>query len=411
MPSNRLVKSFDALLRDTGSEYTGDDVVQGIQRELNKAMTTAGVISGGGAAEDATNLRLQNLDATLTSVLFTNRHLKLFNAFPRVPSIQQFFEYNVRVTYGGGRSMAGFTEGGGPKGGTASWQRKNGTVKWLGVLGGVTHQLLTTGMLGGTQLNPVEEENRNRTMELLEKLERNIIWGLASLPSDDANLNNYDGFMQQMGALGTGSGTVAPSNVMDLQGSALSFDTLEEIAEKLYTNAYIGSLDEYDCFLSPGILSDLSKIRLGTGTTTSANPTQRHLLDGQAGGVVDGIPMNGFMTNYGFIRYEPSIFLAERVRSNRPFLAANEITALQTADAGAPATPVAPTMANGVDATSLLPGSVVYHYVVSACNDAGESLGKVDAGSITSVSGDKITVTITQVTSANYYRIYRTNGG
>ena len=411
-----LVKSFDSLLRDNGYDesYSGDAIVSALEN-FQKAITNAGILSGTAPAADATALRLENLDATMTSVLFSERHLKIFNSIPRVPSIQMLYQYNKRIRYGGGRSAAGFAEGGSPVGGVSAWERHTDTVRWMGVRGGITHQALTTGVLGGMQISPVEEENRNRTLELLEKVERGCVFGLNSIHANDGTSVNYDGILKQMGALDVGSGSIAPSNVFDMQGSAMSFDSFEEIAERLITTAYISSMDEYITYMSPFVKSDLTRLRLDVGLTPTATVQRHQMGGGRPGGVIDGLPMAGYDTNYGLVNFDTSIFL-ERVKLGRPLLAANELTELTHADVGpstapVPATPSAPTMsASGADATSRLPDATLFYYVVSAFNDSGESLGIVSASAVTAAAGHRVRLTITQVSGATGYRIYRTPG-
>lgn len=409
-----MAKSFDALLRDGGfgRETTGDSIVMGLQENLRKALSNAGYPTG---TADMTALRLENLDATMTSVLFSMQHLKIFNSIPRVPSIQPLFEYNVRLAYGGGRGAPGFAEGGAPVGGTSSWERRNTTVRYMGVRGGITHQALTTGLLGGAQINPVEEEHQNRTLELLERIERQTLYGRTDVLDENGQTVNYDGFFKQMGALDNGSGTIAPNNVIDMKGAPMSFDVFEKIAERLYSGAFVPSVDGYLCFMTPSIMSDLSALRVGIGTSggnTYAPSIQRHVLDSNGSPVVEGMPIPGYMTNYGMIRFEPSLFL-QRTRNDRPFLAANEDTRLRVADAASPATPAAPTMAAATDTTTNLPVATSYYYVAAAVNSAGESLGVVSAAALAThaTTRQKITVTITRVTGATHYRLYRTNGG
>ena len=404
----RLVKSFDALLQEAGfgENYNGDAYIRDMGEQLMKAITNSGYLEGTAPAADATSLRLQNLDATMTSVLFTEEYLKIFKSLPRVPSIQPFFEWNRRLSYGGGRTSAGFGEGGIPKGGVSSWARFNATVRFMGVKGGITHQALTTGMLGGMQISPVEEENRNRTLELLEKIERGMLFNLAAILDESGNTVNYDGILQQMDALSLIS-SVAPNNVIDLQGGPLLPETLENMSEYLYSTAWIGSLDRYISFQTPGTLSDFSKLRNGTGVTPAS--LERFFRDGGQTQYIDGLPFNGYQSNFGTIRFEPSLFM-ERVKLGRPLLAANEIAAITVADVGSPASPPAPVGTPGTNAAALIPtGS--YYYVASAFNDSGESLGVVSASASTPTKPQQVSLVITRVTGATGYRIYRTNGG
>src|SRR5690606_33259977 len=98
---------------------------------------------------------------TMTSVLFDNSHLVLFSWLNKVPSIQPLYQWNRRQLYGSHRGSPGFREGGTPKGGQSRWSRQTATVRYMGVRRGITHQMLQTGAMGGSQIDPVTEENTN----------------------------------------------------------------------------------------------------------------------------------------------------------------------------------------------------------------------------------------------------------
>ena len=87
--SCRMQKSFDSVIRQSsaysGQVITGNDTFEA----LSKALAT-GVITGYG---DATPLRLENLDSTMTEVLVQGAHLKQFRSIPRVPSIKEIYQW------------------------------------------------------------------------------------------------------------------------------------------------------------------------------------------------------------------------------------------------------------------------------------------------------------------------------
>src|SRR5438477_6756225 len=169
MAYEKMAKSFDAIMKDYNwRNRTADSVIQ----ELNESFNIQKAIGTGESSMPATfasgeNIRIQNLDSLMTSVLFEEQHLVLWNWLPRVPSINYKYEWTQRDRYGSARHFPGFVEGGNPTGSTSAWTRKSADIRWLGVKGGITHQQAHTGRLGGAQIDPEQEENRNRTLELL----------------------------------------------------------------------------------------------------------------------------------------------------------------------------------------------------------------------------------------------------
>lgn len=379
------VRSFDDLLREQfGPNATFEAYASNVLDELFKAFGT-GLPGAPTGAGDASSLRLLNLDATMSSVLFTERHIKLFNWLPRVLSPNAYYEWNQRMRYGSGRGLMGFAEGGAPRGSTASYQRRGAYVKYLGVRRGVTHQLALAGQLGGYQLDPVAEEHRNGTLELLEKIERHLFFGDASIHNKDGVEVHYDGLLRQLR-------TLYPAHVIDKQGAPMAFEDFEQAAYELYQVGKLHSFENVTCFMSPFVLSDLSNLKL---------QAERKLLGATAEQYLPGVPLKGYNSNYGFMPFEPTIFF-ERVESNAP---------PATADPGAPAAPAQPTVAAANDTTSKLALATTYYYVATAIGESGESLGSpVSAAATTdAVTRQNLTVTIPRVTDTECvgYRLYR----
>jgi hypothetical protein len=352
-------------------------------------------VAGASGLGDMSSLQLQNLDSVLTSILFTEEQFKLFRSIVKRPSINLNYQYERRLRYGGGRRSPGFIEGGVPAGGTSAWERDSATIRFMGVRRGITQQSIQIGKMGGSMLDPLAEENKNGTMELMEEIERTIYFGQEAIKDSSGRTVNYDGIYQQ--AINS---KVATTNVIDLQGAPMQFETFEEIGRLLFQKYFTTSFRSLKCLASPAIIADFSKLRL--------NIDRRDVQHGRIPAEVVGAPWKGYDSNFGFIPVEPHIFF-ERVAGDAPKLSSDG------ADPGAPAVPAAPTCTAGA-----APGSAVsqlkagsYVYTIGSFNEAGESLPVTQVTPCVATAGQANAIAIAQVTGACGYRIYRgsaTNG-
>lgn len=397
-----------------GPSFQGDQTVA----DLAKAMATQNL---GGDFGDATPLRLQNLDATMTSVLFEEQHFVKWNWLERTPSIQPYYEWNDRLAYGSIRGSAAFVEGGTPAGGTAQFSRNGIYVRYFGVRRGITHQMALTGQLGGSQVDPVEEENRDGAMELLGFMERNFAWGNHLITDNLGNVVNYDGFIkalengvQFVGSSQTNSmpsGYTAGLNVLDMQGQYFDFSLFEGIGRRLAERGFMTSFRNVRAFLSPTVLEDLARLRLTTEfkQLVAVNPER---------GYVPGVPLAGYQSNYGFIPFTYDLFLHRSGMTDAPVTTADQQSpaAPGTPSGGQVPTAAAPT---GGQVSSFLAAAQskagvsdagTYYYWGSGINDSGESLPTF-LGSATVAAGQVVTMTIPAGSSNGQpltaFRVYR----
>lgn len=371
----RLIKSFDQMLREASYPgMTGDKIIE----ELSKAVSLNGIAGFG----NMTDLKLENLDATMTAVLFEQDHLKLFSAIPRVPSVQTLFQWIRRDRYGSHRGAVGFPEGGAPQGGTSAWTRASATVRYLGTRGGYTHQAMTAGQMGGTFVDPVTEENRNRTLELLEKLERLILWGQEDIKDGNGNTVHFNGLIKQMEA-----SSLAAKQIIDMEGRPMDFEKLEDIGEKFVTTGKLLNFARIRSWWKPHVLSDLAKLKFQAERISLGNTLPE--------GYRTGVPLDGHQTQRGYVAFEDSIFM-DPVEDGLP---------LATAEAGAATKPATTTCVAASDVTSKMVAGT-YYYFASSVNDKGES--DTRASTATAVNAlEKVTITVARETTATAYRIYR----
>ena len=376
-----LIKSFQQLGRDyMGPEFSISGVMEGLQKALYTGSgTTPTITAGFGGA-----LLLENLDNTMTKVLFEASHLKMFNAIPRVPSIQPLYEWIRQNSRGGHRGAVGFPEGGVPQVGNSRWTRGNMMSKYMGVRRGVSHQMMITGQMGGSFVDPVQSENENGALNLLELIERRILWGQTNILSDAGVNVHYDGIYAQLNTANIGS-------VIDKEGQPLDFEDLENYGERFVTVGKLLNFDSLRSVATPRVLSDLGKLKL---------QAERIILGGNMpDGYRSGVPLDGFRTQRGLIPFEDSIF-TERVEFNAP----NTV-----ADPGALAAPATVTGAAGASVVSKL-GAGTYIYHAATLNDAGESLVASSAG-VVLTAGQNNTITIAGVANSTGYRLYRQDTG
>jgi len=397
--------------QNLGREYFGP-TFQGDQTlaDLAKAMATENIGSGYG---DDTPLRLQNLDATMTSVLFEAQHLVKWNWFERVPSIQPLYEWVDRLAYGDDRGSAAFMEGGSPAGGTAQFSRNQIYVRWFGVRRGITHQMALTGQLGGAMVDPVKEENRDGALQLLSRIEKNFVWGDHNIPDNSGNTVNYDGLVlalengtqyvdgntqNQMPNYYTGG-----QNVIDLMGAPPDFQIFEGIGRILAERAFLVDFRNVRAFMSPSVLEDLAKIKFVE--------EYKPLLQEPYRGFYSGAPLTGHQTNFGFIPFTYDIFLKRAGFTDQPPLAAGQqspATPTVALQAGAPTGGTVSDFVgtNGAGASD----AGTYYYWVTAANDSGESVASASQSVVVSV-GQVVTATITPGSSngqpVTKYFIYR----
>lgn len=374
------VMSFDQLLKSQGYNHTGDDVVKELA-DLKKALATT--TSGAGGIQSGP-LMLENLDAVMTEVLVTEQHFKLYNLLPKTPSAQPYFEYNVHKGFGSNRAGGlGFNQGGAPKGGTSSFQRNGLYTKYLGVQGGITHQMLITGQNGGSFEDPTVRENRDRTLELLERLERELVFANKAVLDESGNEVNFDGLLTALLSQNA-------ANVIDLQGAPFTFNHLDDDAENLVTVGKQPTVNGYTCLMSPHVSKGLNQ-------QYAARNVVRNNKDGAVDmSIVPGFKLPKYETQFGDFAFDHSILFQE-VEGAAPVVAAIS---------GAPASPAITTQpAAGADATVHIPAAT-YYYTIAAVNDTGESLGTV-TNAVAVADGQKVTIVVTRVSNATCYRIYR----
>lgn len=388
------VFTFDELCKAAGyDDLTGDAVLMAREMEMMKhdpifksiSTTLSGPLSN---IERTSPLMLENLDGLMTEVLINEGHFKLFNAIGRVPSPGPYYEWNRHKGFGSRRGGIGFAEGGAPKGSISAFERKGIYNKYLGAQGGITHQMLTAGNNGGTVQDPNTIETRDRTMELFERMEREIIFGDKSIKNESGVEVMFDGLLTQLN-------TQLSANVVDMAGQPLTFANLDDAARSLVKQGKQMTVSGYTGYGSVEVID-------GLNAQYKDRNIFRHNKDAAASAAyTPGFELPAYQTQFGSFKFEHSILLSE-IEDDAPVSG--------TAIAGAPS---APTVGTGsAQAGGSLPNaSATYDYVAAAFNDTGESLpaGTKVSVAITAASGNytaRFTITRTDASTTGY-RIYR----
>ena len=363
-----LNKSFDMIVRDwSRQQFGGDEVVDEIRKALGTGINSYGSVPTGGAsafaAGEASALRLENLDNTMTSVLATAEHLKIFRFLHKEPSKQPFYQWNRRESYGSTRGFFGFREGGLPNGGKGQWSRNGAYIKFLGTKGGVTHPVVLTNILGGMSMDPVAEDQLGRTMDFMQRVERAIMYGDDDIKDGDGTESNYDGILKQLT-------TQRTKSIVDLQGRPLTLDVIANAATRLVTEGKLLSFNDVTLFMSPRNIEDLGKLRYSTiysqgrdsygalsGVNSIDGPGSRvdraDLTTSARTDLIAGLSVVGQATSFGVIPFEWSIF-TEPVEGGLPLDVAGG-----AGDPGAPTAPATIDALSSVTMGSTIPGLLV----------------------------------------------------
>jgi hypothetical protein len=409
---NRLMKSY-SLVRQS--------FLNGRAMDFERALASTNL--GAGYA-DGNAMATLNLDTTMTSVLYDNQHLVLWNWLNRVPSINPLYQWTERDQYGSTRGGFAFAQGGVPATGVGAWTRNQAQVCFFGVRRGITDVEAQSGLLGGVMVDPVQEEDRDGAFQLLGLAEGNFTFADPTITDNYGNTVNYPGMIMQMidGSTynyqyfgpNTGSANQALNglqhygraaagvNVYDLQGKYLEFGDLNNASGTLYNQGKLGSFANVRMFATPNTLVDLSNLRAFT---------ERRLLGpeipvGRSGmGFVTGEPIPSHATPFGTIPFTASIFLNE-VPNGQPIqnglgdaLSPAQPTFSASATSSVPSGVTSYFLAqNGIDQSD----AATYYYWVTASNDNGETapVGTVAAsGTVPDVDGVAVTVAVGQIVS------------
>jgi hypothetical protein len=353
---------------------------------LNKAITAG--YGGAGKPTDLVHggvLQAESLEATLKSVTFDMKNLKLWPAISVDKAYNLFEQYNRLIAYGSD-SAPYIGEGGAPIEEDSTYVRDGQKIVFFGTRRRVSHQMTLVRTTVG---DIVAQQAKEGTMHLLKNVERELYWGHAHFldqlsgandGSDAALPTNSIAMSGILKQLKKGDADVlhrsgdfegygdAQSIAQDLAGAVIAQDDIEKLAVIAMEN--FGSPSELH--IEPAALSAFVK---------QFYPQFRS-APGLANQTV-GYDVNKVTTTAGTIDLKPNLFL--RPRAGARALAVS---------AQAPALGAFAVSAAAAGSGSALAAGA-YQIKMTLVNDAGESSPVQEAGGVTILAGENIDLTVT----------------
>jgi hypothetical protein len=363
-------------------DYSGYGNVQapGEIADLHKALSAGDDVNNPGTgAGVGFPLRTESLEATLKNLTYEMDEIKLFKSIPKVPASNTVEEFNRLLSYGegGARSFnqGFFSEGGLPEEQDSTYERVTVLIKFLGVVGRVTHVANTIRAAHG---NVIALETMNKTMELLRNLENALFFGDSSLIPEQ-----WDGIYTLVE-------DGAPDNVIDLRGGPLTEELLNDMLLTIRDN--FGQAT--DGYFGTGPFADLAK---------QVYDRQRFAYAPAPGTL--GATVTAFQGQHGKINLHDHVFITPGQLAKAAGLGRADRRPLAPTITVAPAAGANPASQFGAaDAGT-------YIYRVVAGNKYGLSV-PVNSASVAVVAGDGVTFTVADGgQDTTYYEVYRTAAG
>ena len=386
-----------------------DGIEQGMLTPQDVENLQKSIQAGYGGAGRPTDLtyggviQTESLEATLKSVTFDMKNLKLWPAISIDKAYNLFEQYNRLTGYGSDASPY-MLEGGAPQEEDSTYIRDGQRIVFFGTRRKVTHQMTLVRTTVG---DVVAQQAKEGTMHLLKNIEREMYWGHShfvgalgaqngsnsDLPHDSAAMNGLyqqilrgDDDEQQRSGDFEGYGDFQ-SVIRELNGSTLTQDDVEELAVILLENFSAPS----EIHIEPAALSVF--VRQFYPQFRSA--------PGLANQTV-GYDVSKVQTTAGAMDLKPNLFLRPRGRA-RP-------KAVKAAAPGVPDT------FTGADAgatagSNMLAGT--YQYRITEVNDFGESSPRnITAPVVVAADGNATALTMpTPQNGTKYFKLYRSAAG
>lgn len=364
--------------------------------DLNKAISAGAgyagaptALTGGGA------LQVESLDASLKSVTYEMKNIKMWPLMAKDQAYNTIEEYNRQDAFGD-QGNGFIAEGDLPRSEDSSYTRQIQRVRFIGVTRELTHVYTLVRNAHG---DAIAREIKSGTMRVLEIVERNLFDGRGHYSNAgafdgnaailDADLKwegldkqirkgNADASAQAKAFTGFG---LAESVVIDQRGSVLDEDALEDAGRIVQEN-----------FGSPNLM--MLDTKSHSDLARQFYPKERINNMGVQNGKA-GFVLQQFVSSAGAFDLVSDVFL-------RPKRGVSPI-----ADGlAAPAQPSGVAAPNAISKFAAADAGD-YTYRATAVNKAGEGLQSVSSAAITVAAGDVVTITIPAVAGAYAYNVYR----
>jgi hypothetical protein len=338
-------------------------------------------------------LQVEDLSPVMQNVTFSDQHIKMQKSLSVKDAKSQLVQFNRQLSYGIFGGSAQF-EGGVGEEDTSAFVRAVVPMAYYSTTRRVT---VAANMIGA--FDGVKAEDRaadDATKKLAGDIEHDIFFGQAHFsnagafdgnPLAAAQLPNMVGMDQQIRQSDDQANTQdqmfaefgSDQSVVLAVNGALTQSIIEDAAVRSAMN--MGAADSIH--LDPIALSAYNKL---------AHAKERIVLAGSPQ-EASGANLRSQWTSAGAITMEPSRFLSGKTRA-------------AISRAGSPATPAAPAVA-AVTAVGSLIDAGTYQYRVTAVSMRGESPMSPAASATVANDGDGVNLTITAVSGAQYYNVYR----
>jgi len=362
-------------------------------QSLMKALEAGSQNAAPSTLVQGASLQVEDLSNVMQNVTFSDQHIKMQKSLTVKDAKSQLVQFNRQLDYGIFGGSAQF-EGGIGEEDTSSYVRAVVPMSYYSTQRRVT---VAANMIGA--FDGVKAEDRaadDATKKLAGDIEFDIWHGQAHFsnagafdgnPLAVAQLPNMVGVDQQIRQSDDQANTQdlmfaefgSDQSVVLAANGSLSQSIIEDAAVRSAMN--MGAAD--GLHLDPISLSQYNKI---------AHAKERIVLAGSAQ-EASGANLRQQWTSAGAIALEPSRFLSGKTRAAR-------------SRAGSPATPAAPSPAAVLAAGSLLEAGT-YQYKITAVSMRGESVQSAAASHVVATDGDGVALTITAVSGAQYYNVYR----
>ena len=365
----------------SAQDYQGSGIANpGEVADLFKALSAGQDVNNPGTAPGVGfPLRTESLEATLKNLTYEMDEIKLFKSISKVPAANTVEEFNRLISYGAGGARSYnqgfFTEGDLPEEQDSTYERVTVLIKYLGVVGRVTHVANTIRAAHGSV---IALETMNKTMEMLRNLENALFFGDSSLIPEQ-----WDGIYKLVS-------TGAPSNVIDLRGASLTEEQLNDMLLRIRDNYGMGT----DAYFGTGAFADLAK---------QVYDRQRFSM-APAPGIL-GATVTAFQGQHGKVNLHDHVF----INPGDVAIAAG----LGRVDRRPLAPSISVAAAAGAAAGSLFGAgdAGTYIYRVVAGNRYGLS-APVNTAGVVVAAGDGVTFTVADGgQDTSFYEIYRTVAG
>lgn len=364
---------------------------------LIKALEAGSYAANPSTLTQGSALQTEDLSPVMQNVTFRDEHIKLQKELKIEDAKSQLVQFNRQLSYGifGGSAQY---EGGVGEEDTSDYVRAVVPMAYYSTTRRVTVAANMIGAFDGVKAEDRAAEDAAK--KIAGDVELDLFKGMA----DFSNAGVFDGNPGMIAALPNLFGMDQQIRQSDNQQSTQDQMFAEFGSDQSVVLSADGTLTqsilEDSAVRSAMNMGNANKFRLDPISLSAynkiAHAKERIVLAGSPQ-EASGAALRQQWTSSGAVSLEASRFISGKTRPAR-------------ARAGSPAAPAAPAHAAVVGAGSLLEAGA-YVYYVTAANERGESLASASVSHTVASDGDAVDLTITAVSAAKYYNVYRSDLG